>query len=115
MLFGSTFSPMYGYLNHAIQQYQTAKLVRTISSARSNSASDTSSSYFYKDSIDDHVSKNSDLCEQPNVILIFTEGLSQNIIDDDRNIMPNVAAYQDEGFSFTNYYSNTYSSQNSVI
>ena len=42
--------------------------------------------------------------QRPNVILIFTEGLSKNIIEDERNIMPNVKALQEESISFENYF-----------
>lgn len=47
------------------------------------------------------------LPERPNVIVIFTEGLSQSVIDDEREIMPNVARIQQESFAFTNYYCHT--------
>lgn len=45
---------------------------------------------------------------KPNVILIFTEGLSQNVIDDDRLIMPNVRALQQQSVTFKNYYNHTF-------
>ena len=43
----------------------------------------------------------------PNVIIIFTEGLSRNIIDDDRDIMPNTRDYMNKSISFDNYYNHT--------
>lgn len=44
----------------------------------------------------------------PNVILIFSEGLSQNVIDDERQIMPNVKSLQQQSISFQNYYNHTF-------
>ena len=62
---------------------------------------------FYKPSVSDYVSKPDDLQEKPNIVLIFTEGLSQSIIDDPRNLMPNISYYQQNSLSFDNYYNHT--------
>ena len=62
---------------------------------------------FYKEEVTGYVDKDATLVEKPNVIVIFTERLSQNIISDDRNIMPNVASYQQKSLSFENYYNHT--------
>lgn len=43
-----------------------------------------------------------------NVILIFTEGLSKHVIQDERNIMPNVAQFANESIEFTNYFNHTF-------
>ena len=71
-------------------------------------------SMFYKDTIGNYISfplqkKN------PDVVLIFTEGLSQNIIDDERNIMPNVRMYEDKSLNFTNYYNHTAATYRGLI
>lgn len=63
---------------------------------------------FYSDSVSDYISKPENIPDNPNVILIFVEGMSQNIIDDPRNIMPNVSALQDNSLYFTNYYNHTF-------
>lgn len=63
---------------------------------------------FYKETAADYVQKPEGLPENPNVILIFAEGLSQNIIEDSRSIMPNVWALQEASVSFTNYYNHTF-------
>jgi phosphoglycerol transferase MdoB-like AlkP superfamily enzyme len=52
---------------------------------------------------------------QPNVILIFTEGLSENIVTDERNIMPNVAYMQEHSLNFTNYYNHTFATYRGLI
>lgn len=71
-------------------------------------------SMFYKDTIGNYISfplqkKN------PDVVLIFTEGLSQNIIDDERKIMPNVRMYEDRSFNFINYYNHTAATYRGLI
>lgn len=63
---------------------------------------------FYSGSVSDYIKKPEDLPENPNVILIFVEGMSQNIIDDSRNIMTNVSSLQDKSICFTNYYNHTF-------
>ena len=71
-------------------------------------------SMFYKDTIGNYISfplqkKN------PDVVLIFTEGLSQNIIDDERKIMPNVRMYEDRSINFINYYNHTAATYRGLI
>lgn len=63
---------------------------------------------FYSDCVSDYISKPEGIPDNPNVILIFVEGMSQNILEDPRNIMPNVSALQDNSLYFTNYYNHTF-------
>lgn len=63
---------------------------------------------FYQDDIADEITKSSTLPEQPNIILIFTEGLSYNIISDTRNVMPNLKAFEKDCISFKNYFNHTF-------
>ncbi|MCR5255596.1 MAG: sulfatase-like hydrolase/transferase [Acetatifactor sp.] len=51
---------------------------------------------------------------KPNVILIFTEGLSQNIVSDERGIMPNVAELEETYLSFENYYNHTFATYRGI-
>ena len=71
-------------------------------------------STFYKDTIGNYVSSPLQK-KNPDVVLIFTEGLSQNIIDDERNIMPNVRMYEDKSLNFTNYYNHTAATYRGLI
>ncbi len=70
---------------------------------------------FYKDSIYDGIKKPSDLPASPNVILIFTEGLSQNIVEDPRNIMPNLADLETRSLRFRNYFNHTFATYRGLI
>ena len=48
------------------------------------------------------------LGQTPNVVLIFTAGLSQSVVEDPRSLMPNVASYEQRSLDFTNYYNHTF-------
>lgn len=64
-------------------------------------------SIFYKEKTDNYAS-NELAVAAPNVILIFTEGFSQNIIDDERNITPNFRRLESESVYFDNYFNHTF-------
>lgn len=95
------------------QQISRSRLVSSaVNDVDGNMADDTQSSYeeneFYDDTVADYFQKPEEIPENPNVILIFVEGMSQNIIEDPRNIVPNIAALQEDSISFTNYYNHTF-------
>lgn len=71
-------------------------------------------SKFYKENVEDSVPRPSTLGTKPNVVLIFAEGLSQNIIDDPRNIMPNLAKFQKESIDFDNYFNHTFATYRGI-
>jgi membrane-anchored protein YejM (alkaline phosphatase superfamily) len=70
---------------------------------------------FYKESIEDEISKPSGLPEKPNVILIFTEGLSKSVVEDERNITPNLQKFSKRALSFENYYNHTFATYRGLI
>ena len=70
---------------------------------------------FYKEGIYDGVSKPAALPQKPNVILIFTEGLSQNIPEDPRQIMPNLLALEEKSLYFNNYFNHTFATYRGLI
>lgn len=109
MFFGNGFSPLYGYCILGIQHHQKMELIKEI-----NEAVVEDVDYTY-DEVAGYVEKEDDLPEQPNIILIFTEGLSQHIIDDERNIMPNVAEYQEKSLRFMDYYNHTFATYRGII
>lgn len=96
----AAYSPIGAYAK-LYSQYENKKMY----------ASDTNlnidKDIYIKSEITDYYKSNDILNEKPNVILLFTEGLSQNIIDDSRNIMPNMKEVQRKSISFDNYYNHT--------
>lgn len=80
----------------------------SVEDAASNAELTEEEHEFYSAAVADYIQKPEELPETPNVILIFVEGMSQNIVDDPRNIMPNVSALQERSIRFTNYYNHTF-------
>ena len=70
---------------------------------------------FYRPGVEDHYQKPASLPDKPNVVIVFTEGLSQNIVEDERSIMPNVARYEDESLSFSSYFNHTFATYRGLI
>lgn len=70
---------------------------------------------FYCSTIEDGISKPEVLNENPNVILVFMEGLSENVILDSQNIMPNLREIRDNSLHFTNYYNHTFATLRGLI
>lgn len=99
---GNAGSPYYAYYTLIQQSRGTQAATRSIQ------GSPVYTEYFHNTTCADHIDKPEGLPEQPNVILIFTEGLSQNIVTDSRKIMPNVAAYEKKSINFTNYFNHTF-------
>ena len=69
---------------------------------------ETQMASFYHADVPGNRTKPADLPRHPNVIIIFTEGLSQELIDDECDLMPNVRAYQNRSLNFTDYYNHTF-------
>ena len=72
-------------------------------------------SKFYRQNVPNYYVKDKNLPETPNIILIFTEGLSKNIISDERNITPNLRKLEDMSISFENYYNHTFATYMGLI
>lgn len=106
---GSEWSPLYSYYSLAAAGADKAKMV-------SEDASGTDiTSEFYHDTVEGGFTKPESLPDHPNVILIFTEGLSEHVIDDSRNIMPNVSSLRSKSVRFTNYYNHAFATYNGLI
>lgn len=109
MSLGNTYSPIYGYYKVLCQMKDQQK-IKKISDELQLSAAD-----FFQDGIPGYIDKPTTLSSMPNIVLIFTEGLSQSIMDDRRMIMPNMAAYQKKSLNFTNYYNHTFATYRGLI
>ncbi|MCD7957248.1 MAG: sulfatase-like hydrolase/transferase [Lachnospiraceae bacterium] len=106
-----TYSPFGNYVILLRQEYRIYQMRLQIADSNSESAAET----FYSTGLTDYREKDSSLAATPNIILIFTEGLSQNIIDDEREIMPNVASLEEESLNFTEYYNHTFATYRGLI
>ena len=70
---------------------------------------------FLSDTVGNGIDKPGNLPHSPNVVIIFTEGLSLNIVTDSRDIMPNVSNYMERGLRFENYYNHTAATYRGII
>lgn len=109
MAIGNQYSAFYGLYSLYEAGEKQAKL------ASSAASGDNVTSEFYQGEVQSNITKPQNLSEKPNVVLIFTEGISQNIVEDDRNIMPNVKAYENKSVNFTNYYNHTFATYRGLI
>ena len=134
MILGPAWSPYYNLGLVAVQTHQDKQTEKMISEAASanagtgggdeasgdaaasdeggEAAEETGPSenllHFLKDGVEGGIDKPESLPDKPNVILIFTEGLSQNIVDDASDLMVNVRDYESRSLMFTNYWDHTY-------
>ena len=109
LIYGNAYSPMYGYVSLGMQELQHAQQNRFIENQ------ENMTSEFYQSDIGSSVQKPAELPDHPNVILIFTEGLSQGVIEDSRNLTPTIAAYEDNSLNFDNYYNHTAATYRGLI
>lgn len=106
---GNIYSPLFSVYQLAEASIEYRKNLAEIASAPNTT------SFFYKPAVLEARQKPEKLPENPNVVLIMVEGLSQNIIDDDRNIMLNLKQLQNESLSFENYYNHTFATYRGII
>lgn len=109
MVLGNKYSPFYGYLDLGFQAKE-----QQIMKMQANEMKVSAQEFFSAD-IANYIEKPKELVENPNIILIFTEGLSQNVINDERKIMPNVERYQAQALKFTQYYNHTFATYRGLI
>ena len=106
----SVYSPLYNTVNLAQQVKENEDMrASLIIDDEDNITAD-----FYRRGIEDFTKKPAELPENPNVVLIFSEGLSQNVIDDKRNITPNIKKYQKQSLNFINYFNHTFATYRAI-
>lgn len=108
-LYGNAYSPLFAVYRLGLD----AKAHQEKLAAIADQPNVTS--FFYHDEIKEARDKPTNLPENPNIVLVFVEGLSQNIVDDERAIMPSFKALQDSSLSFTNYYNHTFATYRGLI
>ena len=109
MCLGNTYSPFFAYADMAKQAYDSAQVRKAAMSA------DNVTLDYYHESISSFIDNNPALPLQPNVVLIMTEGLSQSIVDDPRNLMETVREYESKSIYFKNYYNHTFATYRGII
>ena len=113
MTLSSVFSPLYNTAD-LYRQIKENEALRNSLIANVEYGEDLTAE-FYRHGLENWTAKPAELPENPNIVLIITEGLSQNVIDDERDIMPNVREYQNTSYNFTNYFNNTFATYRGII
>ncbi len=112
MAFGPGFSPLYSAADLYSSVKKNQEMMEELAAETTDEENVTLD--FYREGLENFYSKPAVLEEKPNVLLIFTEGLSQNVIDDKRDIMPNVKKYQKESLNFKNYFNHTFATYRAI-
>ncbi|MGT2828113.1 LTA synthase family protein [Streptococcus hillyeri] len=102
-------SPYFNFYNlyqEKLENYRIAKQIASLPDVTKE---------FFKPEVADVIEKSTTINDKPNIILIFTEGLSQGIIDHKQNIMPKIKKVQQESINFTNYYNHTFATYRGLI
>lgn len=97
------YNPYYAYYELIVQKNDLDLMKEKIHENNSLNVADS----FYKERIGDYIKSDFNI-NRPNVILIFTEGFSQNIVEDERNITPNIRELEKSSINFINYYNHTF-------
>ncbi len=106
LILGNVYSPVFTLGKTAFEGVRYA--------GKSSSAG-ADASKFYLATTDQSFPKPENLPEKPNVVLILTEGLSERIILDDREITPNLASFRDGAICFSDYYNHTFATYRGII
>ena len=101
MLVGNSYSPLYS-LKYLYDEYRSQKALEVDISGMPDMTKE-----FLREGIESYTDLKPLDMDQPNVVVIFTEGLSQNIIDDERDVMPNARQLEEKSINFVNYYNHT--------
>lgn len=110
---GISYSPLCNYGILGAQAYKMQQLRQ-----RSVSSDNSVASEFYSWEIEEGYTKEAGveaMGAKPNVIVVFCEGLSQNIVDDERNIMPNLRNLEQTSLYFDNYYNHSFATLRGLI
>lgn len=115
LLLAGADEPVYSFVKLGKNIHQYEKRRSSITASLSEGENASRYMRFFNENIPDYFNKPGELTYSPNIILIFTEGLSQNIVDDERNIMPNVKNFENSSLNFTNYYNHTAATYRGII
>lgn len=114
LMFSAGYSPVYSFAECTGTMLRSVQLSRE-NMDRSEDQTAEEIAKFYREGVADYFQKPQTISDAPNIVLIFTEGLSQNIIDDDRQIMPNLNAMEQQSIFFENYYNQSAATYRGLI
>lgn len=110
MACGPACFPLYGLFDLIATVVENRRMTRQVKDAKTNLTG-----RFFREDVPGFRTKPASLPENPNIVLIFTEGLSTHMITDKRGIMPNTARFMESSLSFSRYYNHTYATYCALI
>lgn len=110
MLFSDFSTPLFSTVNLISELIEISKTEKMLSIENDRYLYE-----FYKTECSDYISKPDDIKEYPNIVIIFTEGLSQSVIDDDRNLLSNIKNLENNSIVFDNYYNHTFATLKGLV
>ena len=108
-LMGVVYSPVFNVFDLYNEWKQYQDINRQVENL------DSSAKDFYNPNILQYKDKPDTLSDQPNIILIFIEGISRHLLEDERNLMTNFAEFESESLHFENYYNHTFATLRGII
>lgn len=109
LVVGNVYSPLFAVYQLSVDARVYQEQLEAIKGQPNITAS------FYNHEVKPARDKPANLKDHPNIVLIFVEGLSQNIVDDPRQVMPSVQQLQRQSVQFTNYYNHTFATYRGLI
>ena len=106
---GGMVTPGSAYVSLAGRWADHRRITAAIAAGKADHAA------FFREGIAGGTDKPEGLSDRPNVVIVFTEGLSQHIVDDERDIMANVRDWQGRSLTFANYYNHTFATYRALI
>ena len=105
------YSPLSSYLGLARNIYDNVKMQKLIKEYQKTDYK----SEFYNKNISNYIKYNNKMGKNPNIILIFVEGLSERVVTDSRNLMPNMKKLRESSLRFDNYFNHTQATYRGLI
>ena len=112
LILGAGWSPLAG-VGRLVKEGADYRRMRA--GIQGQGGADADVAQFYRPGVDDGRAKPEALPARPNIVLIFIEGLSQSVVEDERSIMPNIAALERRTLFFENYYNHTFATYRGLI
>lgn len=107
MLYGAFFSPLFDY--YAIKQ----DIIEANSRAERMENMPVNEETFRNYGLARYYGR--DDKKGKNVVLILTEGLSQDVVEDERNVTPNILSYEQKSLHFDNYFNHTFATYMAIM
>ena len=109
MRFGSGYSPFYSIID-LYDQHASHEALRAVSAD-----AEAARARFRHPDLFNGINRPEAIPPRSNIVLIMAEGLSRNIVTDERDVAPFLKDYESRSIHFTNYYNHTFATYRGII